>query len=569
MGGEGVVSIGEVAVVAVVVAGLMVLEAIVLRLRHRARLRRLAAAIDAVNRRDQVDLTVGTGSDETVLRGIDDLTFRLNVILLEIVAASRKFSLFSADIFYSGGHLSELSDSQADLMESVLERAQGFQESTSDLVSGVGECLLRIQETASRYEELRRRTDSANDHLGPLARSTAEAADLADEGQKHMSISLQETAALRERIANLRDRVEAMFERTSRIGSVLSGVQDIAEKTHVLATNASIEAARAGAWGRGFAVIAAEIRKLSADSRDAITQVEDFLTRTAEDIRDSSRIAEESASRVNHLSDVSDRTGHSLQSIAERMSDISGGMASFREMFRVQTATIQETIDQSESIHRLVQKIGDDIDGHAKGYSMIREQVNAAADGARSAAHSARVLSQLGTYLRTGGHELSHVVDTFRTSEDRLLAGLDRKEPRTTLLYNLEVFAEGSLLGHLGDISPSGLMLYTTDPLPIGAVIDAEIRLPLSFGVTPNVPIRFVPRRMEKAAWFYRIGCSLDEDSTRERREQIDMIITNYTITQGIEQVARDAQDGRADDEGEFPAELEEIQELQEISDSD
>lgn len=74
----------------------------------------------------------------------------------------------------------------------------------------------------------------------------------------------------------------------------------------------------------------------------------------------------------------------------------------------------------------------------------------------------------------------------------------------------------GELIGHLGDISPSGLTIYCAEALPEGVSVDAEIRLPLSFGDLPDVPIQFVPRRNTKAAWFYKVGCSIDESSSRE-----------------------------------------------------
>ena len=93
-------------------------------------------------------------------------------------------------------------------------------------------------------------------------------------------------------------------------------------------------------------------------------------------------------------------------------------------------------------------------------------------------------------------------------------------------------------------------MLYTTDPLPIGEGIDAQIRLPLSFGISPDVPIRFIPRRIEHATWFHKVGCSIEPDSSEEQRHRIEMIITSYTITQGIEQVAEQIEE---------PMELEEL----------
>lgn len=67
--------------------------------------RELNAAIAQIERRDAVDLTVELGSRNSVTQTIDALTYRLNGILLEIVAAPRNFRLFSADIYYSGQHL--------------------------------------------------------------------------------------------------------------------------------------------------------------------------------------------------------------------------------------------------------------------------------------------------------------------------------------------------------------------------------------------------------------------------------------------------------------------------------
>lgn len=478
---------------------------------------------------------------------LDQLTYAMNAVVLEIKTASRKFSLFSADIYYSGQKLAEQAGDQASLMRTILAEADGFQRDMARLVARIAECLEGMQHTATRYETLRRQTDLATQRIGPLATATEEAGSLASVGLENMRRSQRSTNELSSAISHLNQRIDEMRERTSRIGSVLSGIQDIAEKTHVLATNASIEAARAGASGRGFAVIAAEVRKLSSDSRAAIAEVEEFLNRTAQDTQQSSAISRDSAAKVQELETISSETARSLEDIAGRVADVSTSMATFRDMFDLQNTEIRTALDESEAVHQQVQQVGDDIDRQAAGYSSIRERVAAAAEGAASAAHSSRVLSQLGTYLRTGGQELSSVMDTFVVSEARFLAGLQRKEPRTTLLYNLELFQGDTLLGHLGDISPSGLLLYASEPLPVGAVQHATIHLPLSFGDLPDVPIEFVPRRIDEQNGFYRVGCSIEEACRERQRADIEMIITNYTVSHGMENVAvapADTEDG-------------------------
>jgi hypothetical protein len=139
------------------------------------------------------------------------------------------------------------------------------------------------------------------------------------------------------------------------------------------------------------------------------------------------------------------------------------------------------------------------------------------------------VLSQLGTYLRIGGQELKYVVTKFKVSERRHLGSISRKEQRRALLYNLEVVAEGTVLGHLGDLSPSGLMLYCEGEMETGVPRDGVIKLPLGFHEGADIPIRFTPRRVEKDNTFYRIGCSLEASDTRQHRA-IEAVLDKLTI---------------------------------------
>jgi methyl-accepting chemotaxis protein len=533
----GLLSVGPV--IAVAAVGVLVTSLASRTVRRRG-ISRLAAAAASIRQGEQIDLSRAIapdvdGTSRSVAEALDSLTYALNTIMLDITTASRKFSLFSSDIFFSGRHLSELSDEQARVMTTVLDHAEGFQRDMHGLVESIAACLREMEQTAARYAELRRQSVLARERIEPLSAATAEAETLAATGRDHMRRSLASTAELSPAISHLNARIDEMLERTSRIESLLTALQDIAETTHVLATNASIEAARAGSAGRGFAVIAGEIRNLSGDSRRVIEEVADFLNGVVADIRDSSAVSRRSAAEVQKLEEISAETGSSLEAIIHRITGIAENMTEFRGLFDRQTAEIGTALEESERIHRLVEEIGGDIRRHADGYDEIRRRLGEASDGARGAAHSARVLSQLGTYLRTGGQEMSHVVESFTVSEERFLGGLTRKEPRTTLLYNLEVYRGDVLFGHLGDISPSGLMIYTADPLTLGEEIDATIHLPLTLGEQRDVPIRFVPRRTEKRSWFFKTGCSLAAGSSRRQEADIEMIITNYTVTQGIE----------------------------------
>lgn len=556
----------------ILVAGILTLavQFLLLEVRHIRQGRQITGAIHRLTEDGRIDLATEIAQRDVQDHGVlqisretDRLTAALNAIIIDVMAAARKFSLFSTDIFYSGEHLAGISDDQAQLMKTVLDHTRSFQEDLEGLQQSIHQALGQIEETADHYQGLRRRAEDASGELTPLEAVVNQAESLARDSQQHMHQSLEATASLQEEIASLNARLSQMEGQLSEVGVLLTSLQSIADTTHVLATNASIVAARAGASGKGFAVIAGEVRSLAGDSREVIRRVEHFLTTMTGEIHASAAGASAGTARIADLTTHVTQTDESLKAITAAAEAIRTAMESFRHLFDQQNGAILETLQQSEEVHRRVEALGSDINRHAGEYTGVRSLVDKASTGAVTAAHAARVLSQLGTYLRTGGQELSHVVDQFDVSEDRLLAGVTRKEPRTTLLYNLEVFRNGELLGYLGNISPSGLLLLTSEELPVGEPVHATIHLPLSSGNLPDVPITFVPRRMEQKKAYFHVGCSIDEHSSSRQREDIAMIITNYTVTHGMESIAQETADGA------MPGQPVEIEEIDMISGAD
>lgn len=573
MAGVGVAA--RVAIAAVVALALAATS--LWAFRHRT-VGRLAALFARLAPDGRVNLTTNLAPEATPeVRGavgaIDALTAGLNEIMIDVNMASRKFSLFSADIFYSGQHLVGVAEEEEALMAAIREEAAGFRAAMDGLVASANGVRERIAATAERYRELRATTESAMGQLHPLTEASAEAERLASGGRAQMERSQGATGELRRAITELDNRLERMRSRNAEIGVLLKSIQDIAETTHVLATNAAIEAARAGHAGRGFAVIAAEIRALAGATRSSIAEVTDFITRTADDIRSSAALSRGTTESVAELDVVTAETSAAFEAIADRIAATAAGMERFRDVFTSQHETIGATLAESEDDVNRVAAISQEVQRQADGYRSIDERVGRAADGARSAAQSTRVLSQLGTYLRAGGQELRHIVERFDVSQARMLDGIERKEPRTALLYNLEVMRDGETLGYLGDISPSGLMLYASDALPVGTPVSAVIRLPLSYGEQPDVPIVFVPRRNEPSVAFVRVGCSIDPDVSREQHENIEMIITHYTVSQGLDTLPPDVAEppqerASLSDDGATPVEsLEAVDDLEPIDD--
>ena len=526
---------------AALVAGLVcLLLGLVLLLLLRGREPSLTTAMASLHETDVIDLAVELPEDavagqDWLLKRINSFTYKLNSIFLDIVAAIRKFNLFSADIYFSSRQLADLSDRQAAGMGLILQKAAGFSATLSALASEVQDLMQRTRHSAELYSELDSVTAEATGSLQPLVTTMGDARERALAGRGKMDISSQSADELSRLIAGLDAKLDNMNKRTEQIGQVLAGIQDIADRTHVLATNASIEAARVGKLGLGFRVIAGEVRTLAANSREAIVEVEAFLKSSSEDIRQSAQLSGACARKAEELKTLAGTSVEAFGGIEQGISEIVSGMDSFRNVFSRQHQVLDEVLRVSELVNSSMQRFDTEIQAQLDGYRGIHGQVQEAADGAAASAHSAKVLSQLGTYLKLGGQELNHIVDACKVSEVRLYRHLKRKEKRRTMLYNLEVFEGDALLGHLGDISLSGLLLFSEQELPVGKPRLVHIQLPLSYDQVPDVSLQIQPRRLEREGNYYRIGCSLDS-SNPAGRNGIEMIITSYTVSNGLDQ---------------------------------
>ena len=204
-------------------------------LAHRRDLRRLAAGIASLGADGHLDLSRrlsanGVGAAvRPVANAVDRATYDLNSIMLDIHTASKKFSLFSSDIYFSGQQLSAVSDEQAQLMVSVLAHAERFRGEMSKVVEHVAEGLFDMERTGTRYQELRSQTAEARSRLEPLATATTAARELAATGREHMDRSRAATGELTPAIGRLNDQIDQMLERSAEIGTVLSALQDIAD----------------------------------------------------------------------------------------------------------------------------------------------------------------------------------------------------------------------------------------------------------------------------------------------------------------------------------------------------
>jgi methyl-accepting chemotaxis protein/hemerythrin len=157
--------------------------------------------------------------------------------------------------------------------------------------------------------------------------------------------------------------VEALGRRSDEIGAIVGTIEDIADQTNLLALNAAIEAARAGEQGRGFAVVADEVRALAERTTKATREIGLMIKAIQQETRSAVTAMEEGVSEVEQGTGEAARSGEALRKIQDEINDLHLQVQQIATAAEEQTAT---TNDISSNIHGITEVAQDTVEGARK-----------------------------------------------------------------------------------------------------------------------------------------------------------------------------------------------------------
>ncbi|WP_034603094.1 methyl-accepting chemotaxis protein [Maridesulfovibrio frigidus] len=226
--------------------------------------------------------------------------------------------------------MQEGADEAGSISEEVFMAISGLAAQVEQVNNGVDIQRDRVAETATAMEEMNSTVFEVARNASDAAQSAEQSKENAQTGAKGVKRAIDSIGQIQERIMKLKETMGALGEQADSIGHIMNVITDIADQTNLLALNAAIEAARAGEAGRGFAVVADEVRKLAEKTMDATKEVGNAVSSiqanareniqavelAAKDIIVSTEAASESGEFMNEIVNIVDATASQIESIA-------------------------------------------------------------------------------------------------------------------------------------------------------------------------------------------------------------------------------------------------------------
>ncbi|BBA69565.1 methyl-accepting chemotaxis protein [Geobacter sulfurreducens] len=366
------------------------------------------------------------------------LVFRLGKFS-EMIARVADSDLTTRVVIRADDELGDMGRTFNRMVENFEHMLTSIQNAVLNLSESARTLSVTSEQIATGAEEMASQTGTvatASEEMAATSMEIAQNCSTAADVARHASASARSGAAvvqqtigamerITERVRDTARTVEALGARSDQIGEIVGTIQDIADQTNLLALNAAIEAARAGEQGRGFAVVADEVRALAERTTRATREIAEMIKSIQQETRGAVASMEEGVVEVTQGSADAARSGDALREILDQIEQVTGQVAQIATAAEQQTATTSEITMNIQQITEVV--------GHT----------------AREAGESA----DAATGLATLADELQTEVRTFKTSGSELFILELAKKDHGGFVATVEAVLDGRRRMEAGELS--------------------------------------------------------------------------------------------------------------------
>ena len=322
---------------------------------------------------------------------IGEMSRALHKVQTEVSSMMKQIIEASQQVASSCQQLTDSSEQSAEVSGTV----------ANSIVNVAGSCseqFTEVENASSNIESLSQSMERFKKTIEHAGQVVSEAKGQADSGEKEVTGAVKQMELIEQSVSQSAQVIEELGKESDKIGTIVDAISQIAEQTNLLALNAAIEAARAGEHGRGFAVVADEVRKLAAQSSSSAGEISSLIGSIQEQARNAVSVMQDGVSQVQNGVGAVNGAGNSFKDIA--------GM-------------VEQVVDETTEMERTVASL-------AKNTSTIADAINKISEMSRNVASEAESVSaateeQTATMNEIAGasRRLTEMAESMESSVER------------------------------------------------------------------------------------------------------------------------------------------------------
>lgn len=256
----------------------------------------------------------------------------------------------------------------------------------TQLSTGAAQTATSVSETTTTVEEVKQTAHVSNQKARHVSESSQKAMQISQNGKRASEEVIEAMNRIKEQMESITESIVSLSEQNMVIGEIITTVNDLAEQSNLLAVNAAIEAAKAGEHGKGFTVVAQEVRNLAEQSKQATSQVRGILNEIQKAISTAVMTTEKESKEVDKGVKQSVQAGESIQNLSASIGEAS------QAAMQIAASSNQQLVGM--------------------------DQVAIAMEGIKQASHqnasSAKQLETAAAGLRDLGQRLKHLIERYK-----------------------------------------------------------------------------------------------------------------------------------------------------------
>jgi methyl-accepting chemotaxis protein len=284
--------------------------------------------LEAVSDLSNRDLTVNVPVAEDVTGPVADamnlMATETAKVLNQIRSISNRVAESAMSVESQGNKINQLADDERQIIESTMAK---------------------LEEASKAMNLIAMHAKNSNDIAVKATASTREALETVTKTAQGMS-------EIRETIAETEKRIKRLGERSQEINGVVEIINNIAERTHILALNASMQAAAAGDAGRGFAVVANEVQRLAESSRDSTSEIAGLVSNIQAETAETMAAMNKAISQVVEGSELAQASGVQMQATQETTAELVEAVEQIAKRSLMQAQVSNVLREQTEQAQR-------------------------------------------------------------------------------------------------------------------------------------------------------------------------------------------------------------------------